>query len=346
MALSDKLREKLGVKKNIPKVDFRQYSGIISGLPKIGKTSTAAKLPNTILLAFESGYDAQVVDYVDCVGDWKKFIDLLDELEDNIEEIREDIRILVIDTAAEAYKACEAYMLKKESAKDRKIYKEIGDIPHGKGYLALDKYFTEQIQRIYKLGLRPLYITHIDLKTVRPKDKNIEPYEITVTRLPDRLRKIIEPEVSYILHMDRATVDGKALRVLRMKNTETMSTNGSRVRLKGDIFFDTEEEAVAKFGQEWESAVMEKLTEAGINKSMEDIKNEQDKELTDKVAEYKASINKDEILEKIKTAISSGKSEVVTAIKEVMSMYDIKSLKDPSVISIQAFEQFKVLLEA
>ena len=47
----------LGVKRNIPKVDFRDYSGLIQAPAKWGKTKLISKLPKTVLVAFESGYD-------------------------------------------------------------------------------------------------------------------------------------------------------------------------------------------------------------------------------------------------------------------------------------------------
>ena len=60
---------KLGVKRNIPKVDFLDYAGLIQGEPKIGKTSFVRHLLKTILVAFEAGYDAEVIDYIDCTGE-------------------------------------------------------------------------------------------------------------------------------------------------------------------------------------------------------------------------------------------------------------------------------------
>lgn len=46
---------KLGVIKNIPRVNFTEYSGILSAPPKWGKTTMASMYPNAILLAFEKG---------------------------------------------------------------------------------------------------------------------------------------------------------------------------------------------------------------------------------------------------------------------------------------------------
>jgi hypothetical protein len=58
---------KLGVKQNIPKVSFTEYSGLIQSESKWGKSTLVSLLPKTILVAFEKGFDALVIDYIDCV---------------------------------------------------------------------------------------------------------------------------------------------------------------------------------------------------------------------------------------------------------------------------------------
>ena len=140
------LMSKLGVKKNTPKVSFTEYSGLIRGQSKIGKTQLASLLPNSILVAFEQGYDSHVIDYIDCfTNGWDSFVEFVDNLEDNREEIGTGLKLIVIDTAEEAYSACETYMLKKEGIRDGAVYKKMGDVPHGRGYKDKDDYFKKQI---------------------------------------------------------------------------------------------------------------------------------------------------------------------------------------------------------
>lgn len=276
----------LGVKKNIPRVDFREYSGMFQAESKFGKTQFAALLPNSILVAFEKGYDAQVINYIDCCDDngWEKFIEFIDKLEENREAIGNNIKLIVIDTLEECYRAAEPYMLKKETIKDGVRYTKIGDIPYGQGYNLKDEYFRKQIKRLYNLGFKPIYLTHVEIKTIRPKDKNKEPYDIYVPTIPDRCAKIIYPEVSYIIHGKRDVIDGKRVRVLQVQgNDETVA--GNRVYFDEDIVFDTEEEAIEKFEKKFKEMIQQRLIKNGINDDIVELAKKQDEEKTKEVKE-------------------------------------------------------------
>lgn len=268
---------KLGVKRNIPKVDFLDYAGLIQGEPKIGKTSFVRHLLKTILVAFEAGYDAEVIDYIDCTGEdgWQKFIEFLDLIEENREEIGNDIKLLAIDTAEKAYEACEKYTVRKKRIEDKKPYKELGDIPHGRGYIAKDSYYKTQEDRIYALGLKPLYLTHAVVKTIRPK--NEEPYDVINPTIPDRMSNIIKPNVSYIMLIKRMTINGKPTRVLNIKGVESAEV-GSRVYIEQDIPFENEQEAVDKLSEAWQAVITKRIREAGIKDDINSLKDKQDKE--------------------------------------------------------------------
>lgn len=330
----------LGVKRNIPKVDFRDYSGLIQAPAKWGKTTFISKLPKTILVAFESGYDASVIDYVDCSGKdgWQKFIKFIDSLEKNRDVIGNDIKIIGIDTAEESYAACEKYMLKKESINDGQKYSRIGDIPHGGGYVRKDDYYREQIKRLYALGFKPVYLTHTEIKTVRPKDKNQEAYDIYVPTIPDRLRKIIFPEVSYIINGTREVIDGKRTRMLQLQGTEDCEV-GSRLYIDENIVFETEQEAIEKLEEVFRKTIEKKLREAGINDDIDDLAAQQDKERLDEVARNYTETSDNEVMtnaefkEKIKELTANGvtKRQIMTVIED--AGYDSPSdVDDPTVM--------------
>lgn len=309
---------KLGVKTNIPKVDFLDYAGLIQGVPKIGKTALARQLPKTILVAFESGYDAEVIDYIDCTGEdgWQKFIDFLDLVEENLEDMGNEIKLLVIDTLEKAYEACEKYTIRKKRIEDKKPYKEIGDIPHGRAYLTKDNYFKDQIERIRELGLKPLYLTHTVVKTIRPK--NEEPYDIYVPTVPERCSTIVMPDVSYIMLIKRTTIDGKPTRVLNIKGVEGVEV-GSRIYIENDIPFETEAEAIEKLAEAWEAVITKRLREAGIKDDIGKLKDKQDKErieqalgnIKDKALSFQDAA---QLSEWAKQLVAQGKIEQTTII--------------------------------
>ena len=327
---------KLGVKTNVPKVDFREYSGLFQSVTKFGKTQFAALMPKSILVAFEKGYDAQVVDYIDCTSDktgWDDFIEFIDNLEDNREEIGNEIKLIIIDTAEECYKKSEPYMLKRESKKDGKKYEYISDIAHGNGYARKDEYFRKQIKRLYDLGFKPLYLTHSELKTIRPKDKNIEPYEVYVATLPDRCARIIYPEVSYIINGIREKKNDKLTRILQVQGSDE-SPAGNRVYFDEDIAFNSEEEAIEKFENKFKEMIKKRLLKHGIKDDIEKLAKKQDKEKMAQVKQYikDSKLNEfsnSDLVDEIKEITKSLTKTLQTDAMNILKFNKITSLKDP-----------------
>src|SRR5690606_29076785 len=172
------------------------------------------------------------------------------------EKIGDSIQTVVFDTANKAYEKCEKYTLRQLSIADKKRYKTIGDVPHGKAYAEKDKLFTEQIDRILALGFNILFISHLKVKTVRPK--NGEPYDVYSSTMPERLEAIINPLVDFILTGEKRIVDGVEKRALITKGN-TMADAGSRVAISEDIIFDTEDEAIERYQELFKQSIQRKL---------------------------------------------------------------------------------------
>ena len=100
--------EDLGIKRNIPKVNFTDYCGIIIAPPKFGKTTIASLYPNAVIVAFEKGYHAQVANVIDA-NTWDDLIAFIDKLEKNRKAIGDDIKTIVLDTINEAHEKCAIY---------------------------------------------------------------------------------------------------------------------------------------------------------------------------------------------------------------------------------------------
>ena len=67
----------LSLKPNKVSRDMRGYSVMLYGTPKSGKTTTASKFPNALLVAFEKGYSA-IPDVIAApINSWTEFRQLL-----------------------------------------------------------------------------------------------------------------------------------------------------------------------------------------------------------------------------------------------------------------------------
>lgn len=301
----------LGVEKNIPKVNFTEYSGLIVAEPKWGKTTLSSLYPNAIILPFEKGYKGNVANIFKRLFSWDDFIEFIDKLEEKREEIGDTIKVLVFDTVNEAYSMVDRYTLQRLSILDGKNYMAAREVPHGQFYSEKDKDFMEQIRRIENLGFMPLFISHLEKKTVTPKKG--EPYDIYTSTMPERLQKIINPLVSYIIYGERTLADdgnGNKIpkRVLLTKSDE-MVTAGSRVRLDHNIVFDTEEEAMEKFQNAFKDSIRKTLINAGIEKDLDVLSKEQqeekNKEITKSLSGKKNEIELSQVIKQILSEIGT-----------------------------------------
>lgn len=278
---------KLGVEKNIPKVNFLEYTGIFSAEEKFGKTAFASLYPNSIICAFEKGYKAQVVNKRD-INIWDDFVDFIDLLEENREEIGKDVQSIIIDTAEESYLLVAPYVCRKQGIKDKTRYNDIKDIPYGQGWQYVDTEYKAQIKRIIDMGFCILYLTHVTIKNVKPK--NGEAYDVYKSTMPDRCANIIYPACDYIIFGERKNVkinetDSILKRALVIKgNNDKMS--GTRFYLDEDIIFDTEEEAMEKLQEQFKKSIIKTLEKNGIKTDINKLAKEQEIQKDKQVKKY------------------------------------------------------------
>lgn len=299
---------KIGVKKNIPKVNFTSYSGLFVAPPKFGKTTTASMFPNAIIVPFEDGVKGQVANVVEDIADWQDFLDFIDKLEDNREEIGNSVETIVFDTVNKAWDMSEPYTLKKLSIADKKRYTKPSDIPHGQFYPARDKYFSEALDRILNLGFSILFLSHSKVKTVRPK--NEEPYDIYSSTMHDRLEAIVNPLVDFMLYGENRIIEDKPLRALITKGNTMASSTGNRVFIDEDIVFETEEEAMKKYQEKFKKTIVERLQKSGINEDYDSISKKQEEEKMADVKKYVETRKKEDNLDDLISQVTDGIKEL------------------------------------
>ena len=167
--------------------DMRGYSVLMYGTPKSGKTTTASKFPNALLVAFEKGYSAIPNVLAAPVNSWNEFRQLLKQLEQD--EAKAKYSTIVIDTADIAYDYCVKYICAKASDA-KNDYENIGDIPYGKGYKMAETEFDECLRKILQMDYGLVLISHATDKTFT--DTNGNEYNQIVPTLDNRARKICE----------------------------------------------------------------------------------------------------------------------------------------------------------
>ena len=96
--------------------DLRGYSVFFYGEPKSGKTTTAAKFPSSLLLAFEKGYSAIPGVMAQPINSWSEFRQVLRQLKS--EAAKAAYATIIIDTADIAYDYVSKYTYLVEKGKD------------------------------------------------------------------------------------------------------------------------------------------------------------------------------------------------------------------------------------
>ena len=171
----------LNIKPHQVSRDMRGYSVFFYGEPKSGKTTTATKFPNHLLLAFEKGYNAIPGAMAQPINSWSEFKKVLRQLKDP--EVQKRFETIIIDTADIAYDYCEKYICSNNDVDT------IGDIGYGKGYALVGREFDESLRSIVQMNYGLVLISHATDKTFT--DETGKEYNQIVPTLGTRPRNIV-----------------------------------------------------------------------------------------------------------------------------------------------------------
>ena len=183
--------------------NLKGYSVFFYGEPKSGKTTTATKFPNSLLLAFENGYSTLANIMVNPINSWAEFRKVLRQLKD--ERSKEMFETIIVDTADIAYDYCTKYILDNAKRPDGGYgVDKVGDIPYGAGYGMIEKEFDECLRSIVQMDYGLVLISHSTDKTF--KDENGQEYNKIVPTLDKRATKVVS-RMTDIIGYSRAVVD-------------------------------------------------------------------------------------------------------------------------------------------
>lgn len=115
--------------KTKPKAGLAEFTTLIHGMPKIGKSRFVASAPDVLFLPFEAGLGAlSVYQPLDDEGNptiiesWKQFLNILGEIKDS----GDMYKTLCIDTVEIAYQLCLEYICKKNGISHPGRVKDFG----------------------------------------------------------------------------------------------------------------------------------------------------------------------------------------------------------------------------
>jgi len=211
----------LPTKKSEPLQDMSQYSILVYGPPKIGKTSFLASFPDILFFFFEVGGKALSVHRFppdqECVETWEQFVRGVDLLEKT-----DRFGSVAIDTGAAAYQMCSAWVCQtlgiNNPGNDRYGKRDKSGI----GWITLREEFAKQIGRIQHTGRGCHFTAHSKQETIETRGG--PEFHKIVPRLTGQCDQIIVPIVDQIFYIDTYRLKaGGVGRVLMTKGDDLVT---------------------------------------------------------------------------------------------------------------------------
>ena len=287
----------MDIKINIPQVAIEDYSFIIAGTPKAGKTSLFVKMlkeyygdvNSGLLLALEKGYSALKVKAQD-IDSLDDFNEAVEQLVDNKEEL--PFKVIAVDTIDILWEYAQDAVIKEWNIKnptkrttDISVVGSKGksDSGFGIGYSRARQKIRGQIDKLIKAGYGVWFITHSKDKEVTEKDG--EKYDQLVVSLPGSAREVFINMADFIIFVtvekekDKTTGGAIAKRYMYWRSNGFIEAGGRFTQVPEKIEYD-----VKDFIEVFKSAVEAELEDE--NKSIEEIAEEQQQVKEEKTKAY------------------------------------------------------------
>lgn len=166
--------------------DLSGYITYIYGAPKTGKTTLATQMEGSLLLAFESGYNALPGVMAVDITSWGEMKQVFRELKKP--EVQAVYKAVIVDTIDVAADSCKRYICQQNGIED------LGDLGYGKGWTKFKDEFNSIFRGLTQLGYAVFFIGHEKEVTVTDPQTNAE-------------RILIRPNLS---NSTRTTIAGMA----------------------------------------------------------------------------------------------------------------------------------------
>jgi DNA polymerase III delta prime subunit len=318
---------------NKPKVDFSEYTFLIYGKPKSGKTTLFYELAKefyngdlskALLIGLEKGYKALNGVMAINPSDWKEFEDTVNQLVQDRNELT--FKMIGIDTLDVLYNYACDFVVRREriARKDAKI-KTIADVPWGAGYSMVGELIEKCVNRLINAGYGLFLISHNTEKKITQRDG--KEYDQTTVSLPTRARNIFINMSDFIIFVDiEKSKEGKTLvdnRYIYFRSDGDIEAGSRFQNVPDRIEYDAKQFLEAfKEAVESNFSSVEEMKQAKIEQAEE--KEKQVQEFIENDSKYNVEDLIEQVAEKIKGASKEIKSRIKSVFKENFDSHDYK----------------------
>ena len=177
---------KLPTTRNVPSTSLSDYSMLLYGAKKIGKTSLASKFPDAYFLSFEPGTRALKV-FSSEIKSWRDFTSILSQLEAG----QHKFRTIVVDTVDIMYERAWQDVCEKKHIQD-----PADENDFGRTFREIETVFSTGFYRLMSLDLGIIFVSHDEEKEITMRDgSKIDRVQPTMHK---RAMKVIEAPVDII----------------------------------------------------------------------------------------------------------------------------------------------------
>lgn len=205
-----------------PSEDLGDYTTLIYGEKKIGKTSLAAQFPDALFLMFEPGGKGLRI-FQREIRTWKDFTGYLKLLGET-----DRFKTIVIDTIDLAYERCFQHVCWIEG------FTHPQDEAFGKGWKAIETEFRTQLTKLLQSGRGVVFLSHADEREFQ--ERTGSKYNKIIPSMPKQARTFIAGVVDIIAYYGYYGKD----RLMTIQGSDTVDA-GHRI---GEAFRTTTGEHV------------------------------------------------------------------------------------------------------
>lgn len=176
---ADAVRFELPTERTEPKGSIGDYTWLIMGEKKIGKTSLTAQMGEVLHGMTEPGGKALSL-YEVPLSDWATFRKMIRALKRK----RDQYDTVVIDVADRLYPMCDDYVCEKL------VIQDLAEEDWGKGWREMKKEFEREITELLNLGMGVVFISHVQEQEIETRDGR--KYDRIMPTMHKRMRELIE----------------------------------------------------------------------------------------------------------------------------------------------------------
>jgi len=170
-------------------VEPKEYMTMIFGGPGVGKTSWAAQIPGHYFLLTEQGVSGVSVygSYIFSFPEFEtKCIELVEGKESGWRDQR-PVEVIVVDVYERLFRLAGQYICETETFIDKgvaKKYKQIEDVPWGRGYGRTTDFLVEKFVKLRLFGFGIVLICHAQDKTFEWNKQDVMTTLIDLSKVP------------------------------------------------------------------------------------------------------------------------------------------------------------------